>query len=74
MTTISCVVHTFKLREIDDPEIYASDPIYQWQQTESGKWVMDNAVDIYWGRSMDPMGYQYEFSIVATFLEKDLIY
>ena len=29
--------------DVDDVDIYAAQPIYQWQQTEQGQWVMANA-------------------------------
>jgi len=32
--------------DVDDVDIYASQPIYEWQQTEHGKWVMENAHDL----------------------------
>jgi hypothetical protein len=35
----SCIVHTFKLSDVDDVDLYAAEPIYNWQQTEVGKWV-----------------------------------
>jgi hypothetical protein len=35
--------HTFTMGDVDDVEIYAAQPIYEWQQTEHGKWVMENA-------------------------------
>lgn len=39
------VVYKFTLGDVEDPEIYAAGPIWEWQQSESGKWVMDNAVE-----------------------------
>lgn len=32
--------HTFAMGDVDDPDIYAAQPIYEWQQSEQGKWVM----------------------------------
>lgn len=70
----SCIVHTFKLSDVDDVDIYAAEPIYNWQQTEAGKWTMNNAVDVYWARHMDVNNYYYQFKIVAQFTEKDFVY
>ena len=39
------IVHKFRLGDVEDPEIYAAEPLYQWQISEQGKWVMENAVD-----------------------------
>lgn len=70
----SCIVHTFKLSDIDDVEIYAAEPIYNWQQTDVGKWVMENSIDTYWATHKDVHTFSYEFKIVANFTEKDYTY
>ena len=33
-------VHKFNMGDVEDPEIYAAQPIYDWQQTEAGKFIM----------------------------------
>ena len=43
--TRTVVVYKFTLGDVEDPEIYAAGPIWDWQQSESGKWVMANAVE-----------------------------
>jgi len=35
--------HTFTMGDVEDVEIYAAQPIYEWQQTDHGRWVMENA-------------------------------
>jgi hypothetical protein len=37
--------HTFSMGDVEDPEIYAAQPIWEWQQTEMGKWVMTHCQD-----------------------------
>lgn len=71
MGTVKIIVHRFSLGDVDDPEIYAAQPIWEWQQTEAGKWVMDNAVDSYWARHTDVATYNYQYKIVATLTESD---
>lgn len=72
---ITCTVHSFKMADVDDPEIYAAQPIWEWQQTEKGKWVMDNAVEEpYWCRQVEPHTYGYNYVIRAKFSEKDYTY
>jgi hypothetical protein len=39
------VVHRFSLSEDVDEAVYMAEPIYQWQQTEAGKFIMNNAED-----------------------------
>ena len=42
---MSIVLHEFNMGDVEDPYLYAAEPIYQWQQTEKGKWVMEHALD-----------------------------
>ena len=45
MTTVTLKVHSFRLGDVDDPEIYAAQPLYKWQTSEQGQWVMEHAVE-----------------------------
>lgn len=72
---ITCTVHKFKLGDVEDPEIYAAQPIYEFQQTEKGKWVMDNAIEEpHWCSFFEPHVYGYQYAIRAKFTEKDYTY
>lgn len=55
--------HTIKIGDVEDPEIYIADPILQWQQTEHGKWVMENASDLTYCRQSDDFHLGYKFVI-----------
>jgi len=72
MATVKIVVHQFTLGDVDDPDIYAAQPIYEWQQTETGKWIMENAIDIYWDRHWDISQMYQQYRIVAELTETDL--
>lgn len=62
----STIVHTFKMGDVDDPDLYAAEPLWQWQQSEMGKWVMERAVQVpEWHRQADPFNYGYHYAIVA---------
>jgi hypothetical protein len=37
--------HSFGMGDVEDPELYAAQPLYEWQQTEQGQWVMENCAD-----------------------------
>jgi len=74
MDTVKVVVYKFSLSDVDDPEIYAAQPIYEWQQTEAGKWVMDNSVDTYWAKHDDYQTYSYHYQVIATLTEQDATY
>lgn len=71
---INCIVHKFRLSDVDDVEIYAAEPIYKFQQTEKGKWVMENSVDTYWCKHFEPHTYGYVFAIHAKMTETDYTY
>ena len=69
------VVHEFYLSDVDDPDIYAAQPIWEWQQSEMGRWVMENAVDApYWCKVQDYNTWGLRYKIVADLTEKDATY
>ena len=54
---------------IEDPEIMAAEPLYDWEHSEHGQWVMRNACDTpTWHKSIDPSSYNYKFIIRAKFM------
>ena len=66
------VVHRFRIGDVDDPVLYAAEPIWEWQQTEAGKFVMENAIESpWWVRHVDHLWYGFEFVIVARMKESD---
>jgi hypothetical protein len=69
------LVHTFRLGDVEDPAIYAAGPIWDWQQTPAGCWVMEHAVEKpYWTQRIDYQSYGYEFKIVARLSEADAVF
>ena len=34
--------------DVDDVEVYAAQPIYEWLQTDAGKWVNERCNDLIW--------------------------
>ena len=69
------VVHTFGMGDVDDPDLYASEPLYQWQQSEAGQWVMAHAVETpFWHRHVDPYSFGYRYYVVARMSESDQTY
>ena len=68
-------VHEFSIGDVDDPDLYAAQPLYEWQQSEAGKWVMDHAVETpYWQRVTDSYSFGYRYFIVARLKEQDQTY
>ena len=68
-------VYEFAMGDVDDPDLYAAQPLYEWQQSEAGKWVMAHAVETpYWQRVTDPYSFGYRYRIVARLREQDQTY
>jgi hypothetical protein len=53
----------------EDPEIMAAGPLWDWEHSEHGQWVMRNACDTpIWHKSIDPSSYNYKFIVRAKFM------
>ena len=60
------ILHTFNLGDCEDPYLYAAFPISEWQDTEHGKWVMENAIEPpTFNIDVDPYSYGYRVTIVG---------
>jgi hypothetical protein len=67
------VVHEFNVSDVDDPDIYAAGPLFDWERSEAGQFVMKHAVDTpVWHRHMDSMWMGYKYIIVAELEAKKL--
>ena len=65
-------VHEFTMGDVEDPELYAAQPLWEWQQTEAGKWIMEHAAETpYWLSAMDHTMYGYRFKVMARLSEQD---
>jgi hypothetical protein len=63
------IVHEFTLSDVEDPDLYAAQPLWEWQESEFGQWVMKNAADSpTWHRMVDPITYGYKYKITAKFM------
>jgi hypothetical protein len=67
------VVHRFRISDVDDPEIYAAEPIWEWQQSDAGKFIMQHAVEQpVFHKAIDYAYMGYEYVIVAEIEKKKL--
>lgn len=67
------VVHKFDMSDVEDPDLYAAEPLWNWQQSEAGQFVMKHAIDKpEWHRHMDPMFMGYRYIVVAELEAKKL--
>ena len=65
-------VHEIRMGDVEDPDLFVADPIWQWQQTEPGKFIMENAEDPpYWTSRMDYSTYGTVYRIMARLSEQN---
>lgn len=68
-------VHTIRMADVEDPDLMVADPIYKWQQTEAGQYVMTNSVpEPMWKRSQDTNYCGHNYIIYAYFTPQQLTY
>jgi hypothetical protein len=67
------VVHRFRMGDVEDPDLYAAQPLWEWQESEAGKFVMEHAVETpIWHRQADLQNYGHQYIIVAELEKKKL--
>jgi hypothetical protein len=65
-------VHEFSMGDVDDPDLYAAAPMWDWQQSDAGKFIMEHAVDKpYWICQADISSYGHLYRIMARLSEQD---
>jgi hypothetical protein len=68
-------VHEFNMGDVEDPDLYAAEPLWNWQQTEAGQWVIAHAIETpFWHRTVDPASYGHKYYIIARLSEQDQTY
>jgi hypothetical protein len=67
------VVHTFSMGDVEDPDLYAAQPLYDWQHSPAGEYVMKHALETpIWHRQADPVNWGHQYIIVAELEKKKL--
>jgi hypothetical protein len=75
MKIVECIVYKISMGDVEDPDLYVAEPIWKWQQTEAGQWVMKNSVDVpMWHRSVDHTSYGHLYTIHAKLKDIDYTY
>ncbi len=65
-------VHRFTMSDVEDPDLYAAEPLIQWQRSEKGAWVMAHAVESpVWHRMIDHASFGYTYVIRARLKDVD---
>ena len=66
------LVHEFTMGDVEDPDLYAAQPLWEWQESEMGAWVMERAVEVpEWHRNINYIGYHFEYIVVAKLKDID---
>lgn len=71
---IDQIFYSFKLGDVEDPEIYAAQPIYEWQQTEQGQWVMAHCEDPVYNIGPDPAYMGYKITLSGKLKDEDAVF
>ena len=62
----SVIVHRFTMGDVEDPDLYAAEPLWQWQSSEMGTWVMEHSVETpMWQRTSNPNQYHTDYAVQA---------
>jgi hypothetical protein len=68
-------VHEIRMGDVEDPDLMIAQPIYEWQQTEAGKYVMQNSKpEPMWRRGVDMSSYGYKYMIYAYFTPEQITF
>lgn len=63
-------VREITVGDVEDPDVYVGQNIWEWQQTAAGEFVMENAVEKpYWIRHVDYTSYGHKYRIMARLSE-----
>jgi hypothetical protein len=49
--------------DCEDPEVMLAEPVWRWQQTDHGRWVMENAHDLTYHQQIDAQHWGYDVVI-----------
>lgn len=65
-----CVLE-IPMGDVEDPDLFVADPIWRWQQTDQGKFIMEHAIESpYWTRSVDYTNFGHVYRIMARLSEQ----
>ena len=56
--------YEFTVSDVEDPDIYAAEPIFEWQNSEAGKWMIKHS---------DPTPSWHQMTDIATWGVRYLI-
>ena len=73
--TITYIVKKLKVGDVEDPDLHVGQYIWEWQESDAGKWIMENSRPLpSWHRSIDHMTYGYQYEIRAYLTPEQITY
>ena len=61
--------------DVEDPDLYAAQPLWEFEKSEKGQWVMENALESpIWRRQIDFLSFGYRYQVAARLTEQDITY
>ena len=67
------VVHRFLVSDVEDPDLYAAQPLWEWEKSKQGQFVMTNSVEKpEWHRQLNHSSFSYHYAITAKLEKKKL--
>jgi hypothetical protein len=67
------VFHSFRMGDVEDPELYSAPPILAWQKTEQGQWVMEHCPDPQYRFCADPHTFGHRCELFGPLNEKNAV-
>jgi hypothetical protein len=72
MQTQKVMLHNFTVGDVEDPMLYASFTIQEWQQTEKGQWCTEHCEgEIYFQSWADPISLGYKIVLEGEMSEQN---
>lgn len=69
------VVYELRAADSEDPDLYIGEPLYKWEQSEQGQFIMKNALETpEWHRQMRYDTYSYHYTVTAWLKSQDITY
>jgi len=69
----SVIVHQFVIGDVEDPDLYAAEPMIQFEKSPKGIWVLEHALDIpVWTKRGHNEYFGWIYTITAEFEEAAL--
>ncbi len=68
-------VHEILMGDVEDPDLMIAAPIYEWQQTDAGKYIMEHSdPTAKWVRSNYPSYMGHKYTIKGYLTDKQVTY